>query len=133
MAHPEIRPNYLSSEEDRQVAASAVRITRRIVGMPALARYTPEEFRPGPELKSTEDLAKAAGDISTTIFHPVGTCKMGTDDRAVVTPRLKVHGIDGLRIADASIMPTITSGNTNSPTLMIAEKAATMILEDMVA
>lgn len=130
MRHPEIRPNYLNSEEDRQVAADAVRLTRRIVGMPALARYRPEEFRPGPQLATTEDLARAAGDISTTIFHPVGTCKMGTDEHAVVDPRLKVHGIAGLRIADASVMPTITSGNTNAPTLMIAEKAAAMILED---
>ena len=98
--------------------------------MPALAKYDPQEFRPGPELVSDEDLAQAAGDISTTIFHPVGTCKMGMDALAVVDPRLKVHGLDGLRIADASVMPTITSGNTNSPTLMIAEKAAAMILED---
>ena len=129
-AHPEIRPNYLATSEDRQVAADAIRITRRIVGMPALAKYDPQEFRPGPELVSDEDLAQAAGDISTTIFHPVGTCKMGMDALAVVDPRLKVHGLDGLRIADASVMPTITSGNTNSPTLMIAEKAAAMILED---
>ncbi len=133
LAHPEIRPNYLSSEDDRQVAADAVRLTRHIVGMPALARYRPEEFRPGPELATTEDLARAAGDISTTIFHPVGTCRMGTDDRAVVDPQLRVHGIAGLRIADASIMPTITSGNTNSPTLMIAEKAAAMILNGVPA
>ena len=129
-AHPEIRPNYLATSEDRQVAADAIRITRRIVGMPALAKYDPQEFRPGPELVSDEALAQAAGDISTTIFHPVGTCKMGMDALAVVDPRLKVHGLDGLRIADASVMPTITSGNTNSPTLMIAEKAAAMILED---
>ena len=129
-AHPEIHPNYLATEDDRQVAADAVRLTRRIVGMPALAKYYPQEFRPGPEIVSDADLAQAAGDISTTIFHPVGTCKMGTDDRAVVDPRLRVHGLAGLRIADASVMPAITSGNTNSPTLMIAEKAAAMILED---
>ena len=129
-AHPEIRPNYLATEDDRQVAADAIRLTRRIEGMPALAKYNPQEFRPGPEIASDTDLAQAAGDISTTIFHPVGTCKMGTDDRAVVDPRLCVHGLEGLRIADASVMPTITSGNTNSPTLMIAEKAAAMILED---
>ena len=128
--HPEIRPNYLATEDDRQVAADAIRITRRIVGMPALAKYSPEEFRPGPEIQSDAELAQAAGDISTTIFHPVGTCRMGIDQRAVVDPRLKVHGLEGLRIADASIMPTITSGNTNSPTLMIAEKAAAMMLED---
>ena len=116
--------------ECRDDSTFAVRVTRRIVGMPALAKYTPEEFRPGPEIADDAALAKAAGDISTTIFHPVGTCKMGTDEWAVVDPRLKVHGLEGLRIADASVMPTITSGNTNSPVLMIAEKAAAMILED---
>ena len=130
LAHPEIRPNYLATADDRQVAADAIRIARRIAAMPALAKYYPEEFRPGPEIASDDELARAAGDISTTIFHPVGTCKMGTDDRAVVDPRLRVNGLVGLRIADASVMPTITSGNTNSPTLMIAEKAAAMILED---
>jgi len=129
-AQPEIRPNYLSTEEDRQVAAQAIRVTRHIVSMPALARYRPEEFRPGPEHRSDEALARAAGDISTTIFHPVGTCRMGSDPGAVVDPRLKVRGLEGLRVADASVMPTITSGNTNAPTLMIAEKAAAMILED---
>jgi choline dehydrogenase len=129
-AHPEIRPNYLATEDDRRVAADSVRVTRRIVSMPALQKYRPEEFRPGPDITSDEALAKAAGEISTTIFHPVSTCRMGTDELAVVSPRLAVHGIDGLRIADASIMPTITSGNTNSPTLMIAEKAAAMIAED---
>ncbi len=129
-AHPEIHPNYLQTEDDRRVAADSVRITRRIVSMPALARYRPEEFRPGPEIDSDEALANAAGDISTTIFHPVSTCRMGTDPMAVVDPRLKAHGLEGLRIADASVMPTITSGNTNAPTLMIAEKAAAMIIED---
>jgi choline dehydrogenase len=129
-AHPEIRPNYLATAEDRHVAALSVRVTRNIVSMPALAKYRPEEFRPGLEFESDEELAKAAGDISTTIFHPVGTCKMGSDGTAVVDPRLSVRGLAGLRVADASIMPTITSGNTNSPTLMIAEKAAAMILED---
>jgi choline dehydrogenase len=130
-AHPEISPNYLATEDDRSVAAAAIRVTRRIVGMPALQRFMPEEFRPGPEIVSDGDLARAAGDIGTTIFHPVGTCKMGMDDQSVVSPRLKVHGLEGLRVADASVMPTITSGNTNSPTLMIAEKAAAMILEDV--
>ena len=130
-AHPEIRPNYLSTEDDRRVAADSIRVTRNIVSMPSLAKYRPEEFRPGLEVQSDEELAKAAGDISTTIFHPVGTAKMGSDDLAVVDHRLKVRGLDGLRVADASIMPTITSGNTNSPTLMIAEKAAAMILEDV--
>jgi choline dehydrogenase-like flavoprotein len=129
-AHPEIRPNYLSTAEDRHVAAEAIRVTRRIVSMPALAKYHPDEFRPGLEFASEEELARAAGDISTTIFHPVGTARMGNDDMAVVDPRLRVRGLEGLRIADASVMPTITSGNTNAPTLMIAEKAAAMILED---
>ena len=127
---PAISPNYLSTEADRQVAAVSVRITRNIVSMPALARYRPQEFRPGPQFVDDAALAKAAGDISTTIFHPVGTAKMGTDRTAVVDHRLKVQGLAGLRVADASVMPTITSGNTNAPTLMIAEKAAAMILED---
>jgi choline dehydrogenase-like flavoprotein len=129
-AHPAISPNYLSTEEDRRVAADAIRVTRRIVSMPALRKYKPQEFRPGPEIDGDEALAKAAGDIATTIFHPVSTCKMGADPMAVVDHHLKVRGLDGLRIADASVMPTITSGNTNAPTLMIAEKAAAMMLED---
>ncbi|KAB2918378.1 MAG: FAD-binding protein [Hyphomicrobiaceae bacterium] len=129
-AHPEIRPNYLSTPDDRQVAAASVRITRNIVSMPSLAKYHPQEFRPGPDIQGDEELARAAGSISTTIFHPVGTAKMGNDDMAVVDNRLKVHGLAGLRVADASIMPNITSGNTNSPTIMIADKAAAMILED---
>jgi choline dehydrogenase-like flavoprotein len=128
--HPEIRPNYLSTQEDRRVAADAIRVTRNIVSMPSLAKYRPQEFRPGLGVQDDEELAKAAGDIATTIFHPVGTCKMGSDDLAVVDARLKVRGLQGLRVADASVMPTITSGNTNSPTLMIAEKAAAMLLED---
>ena len=129
-AHPEIRPNYLATEEDRRVAADAIRLTRRICSQPALARYRPEEFKPGSHIESDEELARAAGDIATTIFHPVGTAKMGTDDRAVVDPRLRVHGLEGLRVIDASIMPTITSGNTAAPTMMIAEKGAAMIAED---
>jgi len=129
-APPEIRPNYLSTAEDRHVAALSVRVTRKIISMPGLAKYRPQEFRPGPEFESDDELAKAAGDISTTIFHPVGTARMGSDEAAVVDARLRVHGLQGLRVADASIMPTITSGNTNSPTLMIAEKAAAMIAED---
>jgi choline dehydrogenase len=128
--HPEIRPNYLATEDDRHVAAAAVRITRNIVSMPALTKYRPQEFRPGPEFASDAELAEAAGDISTTIFHPVGTAKMGHDEAAVVDHSLKVRGLQGLRVADASVMPTITSGNTNAPTLMIAEKAAAMILAD---
>jgi len=103
---------------------------RRICASPALRRFAPEEFRPGIELQSDEDLARAAGEIGSTIFHPVGTCKMGRDSMAVVDERLRVHGLDGLRVVDASIMPTITSGNTNSPTIMIAEKASDMIRDD---
>ncbi len=129
-AAPAIRPNYLSTPEDRQVAADAIRLTRRIAAGQALAKYRPEEFKPGPQISSDEDLARAAGDIATTIFHPVGTCKMGQDPMAVVDERLRVRGIDGLRVIDASIMPTITSGNTNSPTIMIAEKGAAMMIED---
>jgi choline dehydrogenase len=129
--HPEIAPNYLSTEGDRQVAARAIRLTRRIVGQAPLAKYGPQEFRPGPEVDDSDAaLAKAAGEIGTTIFHPVGTAKMGTDAMAVVDPRLRVRGIEGLRVIDASVMPTITSGNTNSPVIMIAEKGSEMIRED---
>ncbi|MCC7016181.1 MAG: GMC family oxidoreductase N-terminal domain-containing protein [Rhodospirillales bacterium] len=127
---PAIRPNYLSTPEDRLVAADAIRLTRRIVATKALARFAPEEFRPGPDVTGDEDLARAAGDIGTTIFHPVSTCKMGPDPMAVVDERLRVRGLAGLRVIDASVMPTITSGNTNSPTLMIAEKGAAMVLQD---
>ena len=132
-AHPVIQPSYLTTEEDRRVAADAIRLTRHIVSQPALAQFRPEEFRPGPEIgDDTEALSRAAGDIGTTIFHPVGTCRMGpaSDPLAVVSPRLNVHGMEGLRVADASVMPTITSGNTAAPTLMIAEKAAAMIAQD---
>ena len=129
-AAPEIKPNYLSAPADRQVAAQAIRLTRQICAAPAMARFEPEEFKPGPHIASDEDLARAAGDIATTIFHPVGTARMGQDDRAVVDERLRVHGIAGLRVADASVMPSITSGNTNAPTIMIAEKASDMIKED---
>ncbi|MCI4660843.1 MAG: GMC family oxidoreductase N-terminal domain-containing protein [Neomegalonema sp.] len=127
---PAIAPNYLSTEGDRQVAARAIALTRRIVAQEPLARYKPQEVRPGPEYVSEADLVQAAGQIGTTIFHPVGTAKMGSDDQAVVDARLRVHGLPGLRVVDASVMPTITSGNTNSPTIMIAEKGARMILED---
>lgn len=127
---PRIAPNYLSEAEDRRVAVDAIRLTRRIAGAPALAPYRPEEIKPGPDYQSDAALAEAAGDIGTTIFHPVGTCKMGQDPQAVVDDRLRVHGLDGLRVVDASIMPTIISGNTCSPTLMIAEKAAAMMLEE---
>ncbi|TXC67168.1 choline dehydrogenase [Piscinibacter aquaticus] len=129
---PSIAPNYLSTEEDRRIAAESLRLTRRIVAQPALAKYNPREYKPGVQFQSDEELARTAGDIGTTIFHPVGTAKMGParDAAAVVDARLRVHGIAGLRVADASVMPTITSGNTNSPTLMIAERAAQWIAED---
>ncbi|HEY7608199.1 MAG TPA: GMC family oxidoreductase N-terminal domain-containing protein [Alphaproteobacteria bacterium] len=129
-AAPAIRPNYLAVAADRQVAADAIKLTRRIVAAKALSRFAPEEFLPGPEVASDAELARAAGDIGTTIFHPVGTCKMGGDPLAVVDERLRVRGLAGVRVVDASIMPTITSGNTNSPTLMIAEKGAAMIRAD---
>jgi len=130
---PSIAPNYLSTDEDRQVAADAIRTTRRLMKQPALAPFSPEEFLPGPSVGDDgASLAKAAGDIGTTIFHPVGTAKMGAenDPFAVVDERLRFRGLAGLRVADASVMPTITSGNTNTPTAMIAEKGAAMILED---
>ena len=127
---PIIKPNYLAQPADRLVAAEALRLTRRICKAQALARFEPEEFLPGPSVESDEDLARAAGDIATTIFHPVGTCRMGADAEAVVDPRLRLRGLDGLRVVDASIMPTITSGNTNAPVIMIAEKGAEMIRED---
>jgi choline dehydrogenase len=129
-AAPLIEPRYLSTLEDRLVAAQSLRLTRRIVAQPALARYRPQELKPGAQFESDEDLARLAGDIGTTIFHPVGTCRMGRadDPLAVVDPRLAVRGVRGLHVADASVMPTITSGNTNSPTLMIAERAAGWIL-----
>jgi len=127
---PAIRPNYLSTESDRRVAVDAIRLTRRIAKAKPLARFSPEEFKPGPALLSDADLAKAAGDIGTTIFHPVGTCRMGSDPGAVVDDRLRLRGVGGLRVVDASVMPTITSGNTNAPTMMIAEKAADMIRAD---
>ncbi len=127
---PHIRANYLSTPADRRVAADSLQLTRRIVGMPALARFKPREIKPGVQFQSEDELARLAGDIGTTIFHPVGTCRMGRSDdpAAVVDARLRVHGVGGLRIADASVMPTITSGNTNSPTLMIAERAAEWVL-----
>ncbi|MFP5486338.1 MAG: GMC family oxidoreductase [Gammaproteobacteria bacterium] len=129
---PAIAPNYLSTPEDRQVAADSLRVTRRIVAQPALARYQPEEYKPGVQFQTDEELTRLAGDIATTIFHPVGTTRMGrTDDpMAVLDARLRVRGIAGLRVVDAGAMPLITSGNTNSPTLMMAEKAAAWIAED---
>jgi choline dehydrogenase-like flavoprotein len=128
---PAIQPNYLATAADRQVAVDAIRLTRRIVtGSKAYAPYQPREFRPGAALQSDAELAEAAGNIGTTIFHPVGTCRMGDDANAVVDARLRLRGLAGLRVVDASVMPTITSGNTNSPTIMIAERAADMILAD---
>ena len=131
-AAPKITPNYLSTEADRRTAAAALRLTRRIVAAPALAKYRPEEFVPGLQFQSEEELAHAAGLVGTTIFHPVGTCRMGKpgDPLAVVDGRLRVRGVGRLRVVDASIMPFITSGNTNSPTIMIAEKAAQDILAE---
>jgi choline dehydrogenase len=132
LAPPAIAPRYLSTDDDRRVAAQGLRLTRRIVAQPALARYRPREVRPGIEHQTDEQLARLAGDIGTTIFHPVGTAKMGpaADPAAVVDARLRVHGVDGLRVVDASVMPTITSGNTNAPTLMLAERGAEWILAD---
>jgi choline dehydrogenase-like flavoprotein len=133
-AAPAIHPNYLATPEDKRVAADSIRVTRKIVAQPALKPYSPVEYLPGPQVRDDDEagLVRAAGDIGTTIFHPVGTARMGRADdaRAVVDARLKVIGIDGLRVADASVMPSITSGNTNSPTMMIAEKGAAMILQD---
>ena len=128
---PLIQPNYLSTEEDRKIAADSLRQVRKIVSQSALSKYEPEEYKPGVQYQTDDELAKLAGDIATTIFHPVGTAKMGRDDdpMAVCDSQLRVRGIAKLRVVDASVMPTITSGNTNSPTLMIAEKAAGMILE----
>jgi choline dehydrogenase len=128
---PRISPDYLSTEEDRRVAIDALRLARRLVAQPALAAYRPQELKPGPECRSDEELLQAAAEVGTTIFHPVGTTRMGrSDDRdAVVDARLRVRGVAGLRIADAGVMPTITSGNTASPVLMIAEKAARWILQ----
>ncbi|MGB9149146.1 MAG: GMC family oxidoreductase N-terminal domain-containing protein [Burkholderiales bacterium] len=130
LAAPAISPNYLATDADKKVAADSLHLTRRIVASPAMQKYHPEEILPGVSAQSDSELARAAGDIGTTIFHPVGTCKMGYDADAVVDARLRVHGIAGLRVIDASIMPTITSGNTNSPTLMIAERGSDMLRED---
>ncbi len=124
---PEITLNYLSTERDRHVAVASIRQARKIMTAKALAKYRPEEWLPGLDFDSDEALLQKAGDIATTIFHPVGTCKMGVDDKAVVSPDLKLHGMGGLRVVDASVMPRIVSGNTASPVIMIAEKAVDMI------
>ena len=131
LAHPLIAPNYLSTSGDRLVAARAIRLTRRIMAQEPMARHNPQEFKPGPGGDSDEDLAQAAGRIASTIFHPVGTARMGADAGSIVDPTLKLREFQGIRVVDASIMPTITSGNTNSPTVMIAEKAARLILAEM--
>ena len=137
---PKIAPNYLSTDADRKVAADSLRVTRRIAAQPALAKYKPVEWKPGVQYQSDEDLARLAGDIATTIFHPVGTARMGRidDAQAVVDPELRVRDgrggvVRGLRVVDASVMPTITSGNTNSPTLMLAEKAAQWLTHEALA
>jgi choline dehydrogenase-like flavoprotein len=130
---PAIKPNYLATDEDRRVAADSIRVARKIAAQPALASYRPVEHLPGPAVGNDDAaLIKAAGDIGTTIFHPVGTAKMGraTDAMAVVDERLRLIGLERLRVIDASVMPTITSGNTNAPTMMIAEKGAAMVRED---
>ena len=124
---PAIDPNYLATAEDRAVAVAGLRFTRRIMAAPALARFEPREWKPGAHLESDEEVGQATGDLGATIFHPVGTCRMGRDDDAVVDDRLRVHGVAGLRVVDASVMPRITSGNTNAPTVMIAEKGAEFI------
>ena len=127
MRAPAITLNYLSAAEDREIAVAGLRFTRRIMAANALARFEPEEYLPGPAVDSDEELMHVAADLGTTIFHPVGTCKMGRDEMAVVDDRLAVHGIAGLRVVDASVMPRISSGNTNAPTVMIAEKGADFI------
>ena len=134
-AHPAILLNYLSTPKDRKVAADALRLARKVAAQPALAKYQPAEFKPGVAFQSDDELGQAAGDVGTTIFHPVGTCKMGvaSDLAAVVDSRLRVIGMERLRVVDASIMPTITSGNTNSPTVMIAERGAEMVRADRLA
>ena len=130
LEHPAIHPNYLSDERDQQVAIDGIKVARRIAAAPALSAHIVDEYVPGYQYQSDTELLDAARRHSQTIYHPAGTCKMGHDDMAVVDERLRVHGIGGLRVADASIMPEIISGNTNAPTIMIAEKAADMILED---
>ena len=126
-AAPAITLNYLATEEDRRVAVARLRFTRRIMAAKPLARFQPEESLPGQALRSEAELQRVAGDLGTTIFHPVGTCRMGVDALAVVDDRLRVRGVSGLRVIDASVMPRITSGNTNAPTVMIAEQGAEFI------
>ena len=127
---PDIVSNYLAQESDRDVLLTGLHLLREIGDQPAFARHVEREVYPGPEVRSDDDLMAYARDVATTIFHPCGTCKMGADATAVVDERLRVRGIDNLRVADASIMPTMTSGNTNAPTIMIGEKVSDMIQED---
>lgn len=126
-----IAPNYLATQGDRRVAIDAIRLTRHIMAQSALAKYNPTEIKPGIAYETDEDLAKAAGDIGTTIFHPTCTVRMGTDDRAPLDGEMRMRGIANLRVVDASAMPKITSGNTNSPTIMMAEKASDIILNNL--
>jgi choline dehydrogenase len=126
--HPEIAPNYLSTDNDREVAAESIKVARRLMATRRLSAYRPIELKPGPEITAPQDLTRAAGDIATTIFHPVGTARMGSDALAVVDPELRLRSVEGVRVADASIMPTIVSGNTHAPAVMIGEKAAEIIL-----
>jgi len=129
--NPKIKMNYLSTQDDRDVAAKALKIVRNIMlNTETFKKYEPEEYRPGAHITSDEELVKVASDHAQTIFHPVGTCRMGNNDDSVVSDELKVHGVENLRVIDASIMPNITSGNTNAPTIMIAEKGADMILNN---
>ena len=129
--YPQIKMNYLSTDEDREIAGKSIKIVRKIVlESKAYKNYEPEEYRPGIQFKDNESLAKEAGKFANTIFHPVSTCKMGNDENSVVSDNLKVKGINNLRVVDASVMPTITSGNTNAPTMMIAEKASDLIIND---
>jgi choline dehydrogenase len=132
-AAPSIEPNYLSVPNDARVLAAGARLTRRIFTQPPLAQHSVAEILPGPACESETDFAEHARKFGTTIYHPVGTCRMGVGPNAVVDPRLRVYGIDGLRVLDASVMPTLTTGNTNAPTIMIAEKGAAIILEDAAA
>ena len=130
LQYPEIHPNYLSDPRDQQVAIDGIKVARRIASAEALAPHILSEHVPGEHYQTDEELLEAARRFSQTIYHPAGTCKMGQDEMAVVDARLKVHGVQGLRVVDASIMPEIISGNTNAPTIMIAEKAADMIKQD---
>ncbi|MCC7276062.1 MAG: choline dehydrogenase, partial [Alphaproteobacteria bacterium] len=130
---PAIRPNYLSTRTDERALLSGVRHVRRIFAAPALAQHSRGEIQPGPDLVSDSDLLAYARRTGSTLYHPVGTCRMGEDPRAVVDSRLRVRGVEGLRVIDASVMPTLTTGNTNAPTIMIGEKGAAMIREDAAA